>query len=111
MFALETRDKDPRRKAQLKRKFQGIHQLFTSVPHTCHAAYTIQSTHQAQSLIYVPAPLPASHAVTTQTSELVIPPLTKHGREVESPPTAHITVSSDLFLKTSHLVSNSKTYC
>ena len=46
-----------------------------------------------------PAPPPASHAVTTQTSELVTPPLIQHGREVESPPTACITVSSDLLLK------------
>ena len=93
------RDKDPHRKGQLRRRFQGLHQLFTLVPHTCHAVCTIQSTHQAQSLIYTLAPPPASHAVTTQTLELVTPPLTKHGREVESPPTAHITVSSDLLLK------------
>ena len=69
------RDKDPHRNAQLKRRFQGIHKLFTSL-HTSHAASTTQSTHQAQSLLYTaprltPAPQPASHAVTTQTSELV----------------------------------------
>ena len=90
------RDKDPHRKAQLKRRFQGIHKLFTSL-HTSHAASTTQSTHQAQSLLYTapkltPTPQPASHAVTKQTSELVTPPLTQHGREVVSPPTAHITV-------------------
>ena len=94
------RDKDPHRKAQLKSKFQGIHKLLTSL-HTSHAASSTQSTHHAQHLLCTaprptPAPQPASHAVTTQTSELVTPPLTQHGREVESPPTAHITVSSDL---------------
>ena len=72
--------------------------------HTSHAASTTQSTHQAQSLLYTapkltPTPQPASHAVTKQTSELMTPPLTQHGREVVSPPTAHITVSSDLLLK------------
>ena len=61
-----------------------------------HALY---KAHTKQSLIYIPAPPPASHAVTTQTLELVTPPLTQHGREVKSPPTAHITVSSDLLLK------------
>jgi len=97
------RDNDPYRKAQLKRRFQGIHRLFTSL-HTSRAACTIQSTHHAQHLTYTaprltPAPQPASHAVTTQTPELVTPPITQHGREVDSPPTAHITVSSDLLLK------------
>ena len=61
-----------------------------------HALY---KAHTKQSLIYTPAPPPASHAITTQTLKLVTPPLTQHGKEVKSPPTAHITVSSDLLLK------------
>ena len=59
----------------------------------------LYKAHTKQSLIYTLAPPPASHAITTQTLELVTPPLTKHGREVESPPIAHITVISDLLLK------------
>ena len=90
-------DKDPHRKGQLRRRFQGIHQLLTSSTRTSHAACTIQSTHQTGSMTYTPQP--ASHALTTQTLELVRPHLTQHGREVESPPTTQITVSSDLLLK------------